>query len=160
VQAPRKALGASGRVPVTAPTMAKPSSPQSSLGRVFGRPDQPVDDNSKLGLTKSSSTRVLDRLVALQRADGSWDLTPELANILGLPFAALLEPPARASGDPDEARRAFATALALAFLVKKASANADEWKLLAAKATRWLAGVRAVPAGKRTWVDLAVGLSV
>jgi len=106
------------------------------------------------------STRTLDRLVALQRADGSWDLTSELVDVLGLPFNVVLEPLAHASGDPDEAKRALATALALAFLVKKASSSASEWKLLAAKATRWLAGVKAVPAGGRTWTELAVGLSI
>lgn len=134
-----------------------PSSPRNVLGRLLGSQPKRMPG---LGLTPTSAMRPLDRLVALQRADGSWDLTPELADILGVPFAALLEPAARALGDPDEARRAFATALALAFLVKRAAANADEWKLLAAKATRWLAGVKAVPAGGRTWVDLAVGLSV
>ena len=106
------------------------------------------------------SRRTLDRLVALQRADGSWDLTSELVDVLGLPFNVVLEPLAHASGDPDEAKRALATALALAFLVKKASSSASEWKLLAAKATRWLAGVKAVPAGGRTWTELAVGLSI
>ena len=32
-----------------------------------------------------SSTRALDRLVALQKADGSWDLDEELATVLGVP---------------------------------------------------------------------------
>ena len=145
---------------VASPKMARPSPPPSGLDRVFGRHGQPVDDHSILGLTKPSSTRLLDRLVALQRADGSWDLIPELADVLGLPFEVLLQQLADVSGDPHEARRAFATALALAFLVKKASRSASEWKLLAAKATRWLAGVKAVPAGGKTWTELAVGLSI
>jgi len=148
------------RASVASPKMARPSSPPSALDRVFGRHGQQVDDHSILGLTKPSSTRLLDRLVALQRADGSWDLTQELADVLGLPFEVLLQQLADVSGDLHEARRAFATALALAFLVKKASSSASEWKLLAAKATRWLAGVKAVPAGGRTWTELAVGLSI
>jgi len=131
--------------------------PSGILGKVTGRRAQTVKDDST---PKVGSTRTLDRLVALQRADGSWDLTSELVDVLGLPFNVVLEPLAHASGDPDEAKRALATALALAFLVKKASSSASEWKLLAAKATRWLAGVKAVPAGGRTWAELAVGLSI
>ena len=90
-------------------------------------------------------------------ARGIWTL--DLADVVGLSFQVFLQQLADASGDPDEARRAFATALALAFLVKKAPSSASEWKLLAAKATRWLAGVK-VPAGGRTWAELAVGLSI
>jgi Ca-activated chloride channel homolog len=141
------------------PTMPIPSS-RSVLGQVFGRPGQPVDHQSILDLTKPSSARVLDRLVALQRADGSWDLTPELADVLGLSFEVLLQQLAHATGDPHEARRALATALALACLIKEASSSANEWKLLAAKGSRWLTGVKAVPAGRRTWAELAAGLSV
>ena len=36
----------------------------------------------------------------------------------------------------------------------------ERMELLAAKATRWLAGVKAVPAGGRSWMQLAVGLSI
>jgi len=131
--------------------------PSRILGRAIGRRTATVKDGST---PMAGSTRTLDRLVALQRADGSWDLTQELADVLGLSFEVLLQQLADASGDPDEGRRAFATALALAFLVKKASSSASEWTLLATKAARWLASVRARPAGGRTWTDLAVGLSI
>jgi hypothetical protein len=101
-----------------------------------------------------SSMRALDRLVALQRADGSWDLDKDLARILGLSLSRLELALAGAVGDTAEARRAWATALAIRFLTIHASSNRGEWELLADKAARWLAGVKAAPAGG-TWMTLA-----
>ena len=43
-----------------------------------------------------------------------------------------------ASGNPDDIRRAWATALALAWLSAYASDAEDEWRLLAAKGRAWL----------------------
>jgi len=97
--------------------------------------------------------RPLDRLIALQRADGSWDLDEELAHACGL--ADIVPVLAAALADNDEAQRALATALALTFLRRHASANASEWALLAEKAERWLRGVRAVPAVGGSWLDAA-----
>jgi hypothetical protein len=101
--------------------------------------------------------RDLDRLVALQRADGSWDLDEDLARILGVPLSRLEIALAGAVGDSREARRAWATALSIRFLMIHASSNRGEWELLADKAARWLAGVKAAPAGG-TWMTLAEGV--
>ncbi len=99
--------------------------------------------------------RPLDRLVALQRADGSWELDGELADVLDRPFRELKVALRKAKGDPTEAARAWATALALAWLEANAPDARDEWSLLAAKAERWLSAASARPAGGEDWWTLA-----
>lgn len=82
--------------------------------------------------------RPLDRLVALQHSDGSWDLTPEFADAVGISLRraeALLK---RCGGDPAMRRRALATQIALLFLERHAADARDQWDLLARKARRWL----------------------
>jgi Ca-activated chloride channel family protein len=98
-----------------------------------------------------SSARPLDRLVALQGADGSWDLTEGLATLLGVPPRELEELLGGAIGDEAVARRAVATALAVRWLHEKAATTADEWSLLEAKARRWLSQCSARPAGGGEW---------
>lgn len=109
-------------------------------------------------VSESSSLRPSDRLVALQRADGSWELTQELADLLGLKLRTLVQLLDAAPGDPEAARRALATSLALRWLAVHASAERDEWALLATKAQSWLdaAGVRTRDG--RDTTDLAAGL--
>lgn len=85
------------------------------------------------------SVRPVDRLVGLQGADGSWDLTAEFAKAIGARLPALEKRLAGLTGDPSVARRALATALALAWLERHAAAERDEWSLLAEKALAWLA---------------------
>jgi Ca-activated chloride channel family protein len=101
------------------------------------------------------STRVLDRLVALQRADGSWDLDEAFAQVVGIALSDLAARIAGVRGDAGEASRAWATALALAFLEREAVSNRDEWELLATKARRWLSGVTVTPPEGGEWSDLA-----
>ena len=92
----------------------------------------------------SPALRPLDRLVALQRADGSWELTPELAAILGAKLKeleAFLSLPAMLplNGDAGSGRL-FATALALEFLEAACAKDRVEWLLLAGKASAFLDG--------------------
>jgi hypothetical protein len=145
------------------PLARKVSAEPSALGNVLGlfrrSGGETVKGDSVLGLSESSSRRALDRLGALQRADGSWDLTQELADVLGMSVSAL-RTISHGSGDADEAKRALATALAITFLERQASSNRGEWELLAAKATRWLAGVKAVPSGGESWRKLAHDLLI
>jgi len=101
------------------------------------------------------STRVLDRLVALQRADGSWDLDEAFAQVVGIALSDLAARIAGVRGDAGEATRAWATALALAFLEREAFSNRDEWELLATKARRWLSGVTVTPPDGGEWSDFA-----
>jgi Ca-activated chloride channel family protein len=104
--------------------------------------------------TPPLTLRALDRLVALQRADGSWDLTTELAEVLGQTLSALEAELSGAQGDLALARRAWATALALRWLELHAGDCRDEWRLLARKAEGWLRGCPARPAAD-DWVSAA-----
>jgi hypothetical protein len=101
------------------------------------------------------SERLLDRLVRLQRADGSWELTERLANILGKKLRHLETHLAEAEGDPAAARQAWATALALRWLETEAAELADEWELLGKKARQWLLGCPARLTRGRSWMDAA-----
>jgi hypothetical protein len=99
------------------------------------------------------STRALDRLVTLQRADGAWDLTDELAKVLGVPLHEL-ETKLRGQRGPDH-RRALATALALLWLESNARDAETEWTLLARKAGQWLDRCPVHPADGRSWLQAA-----
>jgi Ca-activated chloride channel family protein len=113
--------------------------------------------------------RPLDRVVDLQRADGSWDLTDELAAVLGFEDAAtlrkaleraLVEQSGLGSAGTaalwrDGAERMAATALALEWLERECAALRGEWAMLAEKAREWLEGR---PGGSAPW--LAVGEKV
>jgi len=93
-------------------------------------------------------------LVTLQHADGSWDLTSELAAILGRTLEEL-DSALGANSTRAEERRAWATALALAWLAEHGGAMRDQWRLLANKARTWLNFVAPKPEGGRTWVGEA-----
>jgi hypothetical protein len=99
--------------------------------------------------------RPLDRLVRLQNADGSWELDHELAKILGRRLKDLERVLTDASRPASEARRAWATALALAWLEKEAAESQDEWRLLAYKARTWLESTRARLASGEDWITSA-----
>lgn len=111
-------------------------------GRVFARtPGAPVSP--------------MHALIALQRADGSWDLTDALARTIGRRLSQLEAALSGATpGDPAMVRAAWATALALAWLGRHADDSKDEWRLLADKANKWLAGVVVAPPGA-SWAQMA-----
>jgi hypothetical protein len=104
--------------------------------------------------------RALDRLVALQRADGSWELDQALADVLGVSLNELVAATRGARGDANDVKRAWATALALVFLENRAASNRAEWELLADKGRRWLASAGAVPPGGGTWLDHVASVSI
>jgi hypothetical protein len=62
---------------------------------------------------------------------------------------------ANASGPAEDARRAWATALALAWLEKEARDSQDEWRLLAVKARKWLDSSRARIENGEDWLTAA-----
>jgi hypothetical protein len=102
--------------------------------------------------------RPLDALVALQRADGSWELDGEFAKAVSLTLRQLEKEVRTAAGEPDTVRRALATAIALEWLEKHAAAQRGEWELLALKATKWLSSSGTEPAagqGWNVWLDVA-----
>ncbi|MES1244016.1 MAG: VIT domain-containing protein [Acidobacteriota bacterium] len=94
-------------------------------------------------------------LVALQRADGSWELTRELADVVGRSLQELESAIAGATGDAGDVRKAWATALALAWLRTHARPVEQEWALLAAKAQAWVDRAGAAPARGGAWIDAA-----
>ncbi|HXB55145.1 MAG TPA: VIT domain-containing protein [Vicinamibacteria bacterium] len=102
---------------------------------------------------RPTSSRALDRLVTLQRADGAWDLTDELAKVLGVPLHEL-EKKLRGQRDPDH-RRALGTALALLWLESNADDAETEWALLAKKARKWLERCPVHPANGNSWLEAA-----
>ncbi|HET7217925.1 MAG TPA: hypothetical protein VFJ02_07745, partial [Vicinamibacterales bacterium] len=105
--------------------------------------------------SRPEPTSNMVRLIELQRADGSWDLTPEFAAAIGCDPGELQSALADATGPEDEARRALATALALAWLEVHARDQREEWRLLADKARAWLHRVAARPAAAKSWADAA-----
>ena len=107
------------------------------------------------GAVLSGPAHPMQRLVSLQHADGSWDLTPEFAGAIGLPLADLEKILARLATAPPAARQAWATALAVAWLEGNANDSAGEWRLLAIKARRWLERAPAPTADGRSWLDAA-----
>jgi Ca-activated chloride channel family protein len=94
-------------------------------------------------------------LIVLQRADGSWELTPELAAAIGRDFGELRAFADRASGTRDVVRRVWATALAVAFLERSAEDVKDEWRLLADKARAWIERAGIAPPPEGAWIDAA-----
>lgn len=111
-----------------------PSAPPSRIRASLDRLDEL--------LRRAASDRdgkLRDRVVALaslQRADGSWRLEEALAHIVDRPLRRLEK--AMPVPDAPLARELWATALALAWLERHASALVDEWGMLASKAERWL----------------------
>jgi Ca-activated chloride channel family protein len=114
--------------------------PSARRGRVPRRPEPPPG---------------MDELVGLQRADGSWALDAPFAAAIGRSLTDLEAVLAGARGSADDVRRAWATALALAWLQIHAADVAVEWRMLGAKAQRWIDDVAAIPPGGWTWIDRA-----
>jgi hypothetical protein len=104
------------------------------------------------------SSRSHDRLVALQRADGSWELDTAFAQAVSMKLRDLEKALRDAIGDPEAARRALATAIAIAWLEKFAPAARGEWEMLAEKAGRWIEACGTAPregTGWNAWVERA-----
>jgi Ca-activated chloride channel family protein len=135
------------------PRAASPRRPSAAAPPDFDRPQIIGDymDCAEESPSYTASARPLDRLVALQRADGSWDLTEELAQVIGRGLAEL-EKILGAQKDA-ESRRAFATALALSWFEKNAADARGEWTLLAKKARKWLEKCPARFSGGGSWMD-------
>jgi Ca-activated chloride channel family protein len=105
--------------------------------------------------TEKAAPAAMHALVRLQRADGSWDLTKEFANAIGQELRELERALSGITGDRNDARKTWATALALAWLEQQAYEVEHEWRLLAAKARKWLDNVQAVSADGGAWAEAA-----
>ena len=136
--APRAAASSpsrSSRILATLRDLAAPQSAASAEARMAPPPVRP-----------------LDRLVALQRADGSWKLDDALARALGwADLKRLRQAVGRdLAGEPE--KRAAATALALVWLERECADTRDEWHLLAGKGREWL---DRTPEGADAWLAIA-----
>jgi hypothetical protein len=94
-------------------------------------------------------------LVVLQRAEGYWELTRDLAAILNREFPELEASLDGAVGNRVDTRRAWATALAITWLDHHAHDAEQEWKLLSRKARGWLDDVPAAAPGGSSWIEAA-----
>lgn len=97
----------------------------------------------------------MQALIRLQAADGSWELGADLAHIINRKLRDLQSALNGASGADDEVQRAWATALALAWLLEHGPDVEDEWRMLGEKAQRWLDRTTVVPPSGSTWLDAA-----
>jgi Ca-activated chloride channel family protein len=102
----------------------------------------------------SSSASALHALIALQRADGSWELSKQFAAVINCDLRQL-ESHLGSAVQSASVKAAWATALALIWLESHASSSRDEWRLLAEKARERLAAVSAVPPEAGTWLQSA-----
>jgi len=130
----------------------------SSVSARASRQAPPRSIDQRVTPSRAQAIRPLDALVALQRADGSWELDGAFASAVSLTLRRLEKELRHATGGADAARRALATALALEWLEKHAAAERGEWELLALKATKWLSSSHAEPAagqGWNAWLDVA-----
>jgi hypothetical protein len=129
------------------------------LARFLGRTDPDDTASSLYGsparMDAGAPADPLQRLIALQHADGSWGLTPAFAAAIGRTLADLDKALSGVAASTTAIRQAWATALAVAWLERNAADAAAEWRLLADKARRWLDGLGTVPPGGRSWLDAA-----
>jgi Ca-activated chloride channel family protein len=125
-----------------------------TIGSLFGLLRSTRDTQADAVPQPKQAAEPMHALVALQHADGSWDLTKALAAVIGRTLSDLESALGGATGKPDEIRRAWATSLAVVWLRTEAAQAEPEWSLLAAKATRWVDRVQAqAPGGD--WIDAA-----
>ncbi|XP_018427578.1 PREDICTED: von Willebrand factor A domain-containing protein DDB_G0292740-like [Nanorana parkeri] len=89
-------------------------------------------------------TPVLYRLIALQKADGSWEATSEFATILGIP-----ENFTESGSVPNVEASVWATVLAVIWLHSSCLDQREEWELLEGKSVSWVKA----RAGKMTTVE-------
>jgi len=120
--------------------------------RGLGSAVQDLFGRSSRRAAAESRVRPLDRLVALQRADGSWSLDDELAQALGWKNAKRLRKALGRALSAEPESLAAATALALAWLELECADTRDEWRVLSEKGHDWL---RLTPEGADAWLAVA-----
>jgi Vault protein inter-alpha-trypsin domain/von Willebrand factor type A domain len=128
---------------------------EDSVKEYFQSAALPVRRPSRSRAQANVARSGMHRLILLQSADGSWELTEDMASVVGHDLVELRTAVQGATGPQAEILRAWATALALAWLGRNAADAEDEWRLLAIKARKWLDMTAAVPPGGSTWIEEA-----
>jgi len=95
-------------------------------------------------------------LITQQRADGSWQMSDELEELIGSNVFAPGLQIADATPRLGEFRNVWATALALAWLERRAGHLRPEWQMVAEKGRRWLQNAVAELGYAERWVHEAV----
>jgi Ca-activated chloride channel family protein len=124
---------------LTARSIGRPAS-SGVLGSLFSRwlrAETAASEGVAQPPDESMRRRVL-RLASTQRADGSWQLSDELADVIGWPMAVLVGKLMDFGEDSPGSREAWATAMALAWLDRECHDMRDEWELIARKGHQWL----------------------
>ena len=152
--------GAIGRPRMSPPPERSVRPGRSLFSRVFSQNTVPsaAEPHAVVpgpGAVHVAPTDPIQRLIALQHADGSWDLAGELAEAVGGRLADLEKALKNIAPATAATRQAWATALALSWLERNAVHAAGDWRLLALKARRWLDGLSIAPSGGRSWLDAA-----
>ena len=89
--------------------------------------------------TLAAPTDTLSSVIASQQADGSWQLSSVIFQILSKSKTEVEDAcPVQLLGDSPVVGRVWATILALTILDSKCKGQCDEWELIAIKAEKWL----------------------
>ena len=130
----------------------------SAIARGFGRlfPGRAKPSAPRVDASADPLRTRTYRLVNLQRADGSWELTDELADAIGLAPGDVESALAVVTGGGEERHATtWATALALAWLAREASQLEPEWRMLASKGQQWLEAHASGPIDGPEWMRRA-----
>ena len=130
----------------SAPSVLHSARPDTAAGQAWHL-------HARDGIRRHAPAPGMHALVALQQADGFWEMTNDLARILDRKFSEIEAALAGGSGSPSDLHRAWATALAIAWLRLYAPADEEEWNLLSRKARRWLDEVAATLPGGQGWIE-------
>ena len=89
--------------------------------------------------TLAAPTDTLSSVIASQQADGSWQLSSVIFQILSKSKTEVEDAcPVQLLGDSPVVGRVWATILVLTILDSKCKGQCDEWELIAIKAEKWL----------------------
>jgi len=149
--APQETMARRDFTAVPARALGESQSAGSAIGRGFerlfrGRTAPPAPTDTHADPIRESMLR----LIRLQHSDGSWALTEKLADAIGRELGELEN-----AVDGRDKRNLWATALALAWLQSEAADLEAEWRMIAAKARRWLDANAAPSLDGAAWIHRA-----
>jgi len=147
---PRSSMGAPSSMPMERARLESAAGAFAArfVGPLFRR--KAKESSNSIGPSSA-----MHALVALQRADGHWELTEELANILEHELSNIERARQSVFGNQADSDRLWATALAITWLELRAADSNEEWRLLSIKARKWIDRVGPVSPQGQSWIDAA-----